>query len=609
MPERLPRPLALARRHSALLAALFVLLAAFAAPYLVPADPDSAVFRVGTLGALLLLACFLPVRTALERHNARDLACGFFFALIFAVCVELGCELGHYGELLPGMGSLLRRLAVPVMAAPLLGALSSFLFALAPLRAHTPRRMPFGAFFALLALCYGAVLLALWPGVISYDFAHEIRQYGSGVYEAAHPVFHTLLLGTIYRIGEALFGSMTAGAALYSVVQLLAVAALYAWACAFLSRRVPLPVTLVAAAGFALLPFHGVLAVSTAKDPLFSALCVALCLLLWEVAEDPAAFLTSRPRLVRFAAVCLLLSLLRHNAVFATLPACLCMLLCARGRRSPSPSAPAERPSSPVLYRRRAAALCLVTLVLCAGVPKGLEALLGAEKTPGSELMSIPCQQLMRTAQRANLTEAERAEISAWFSDATHTYRPHCADPAKGGNFDFGRYQRSPRAFWSMYLRYGVRHPRIYLEAFLENTIGLWYPGDTSHAHALSGEQNEFIYMNTVYPFAEGEYDIEARSLLPALQRLLYSTMHKARHERYAFIAALFCPATYSFVLLLTTLLLAKRGQRRLALTTLPLWGILLSVLFSAGVFVRYAYPIMSGAPLLLALALFERRD
>ena len=32
MPERLPRPLALARRHSALLAALFVLLAAFAAP-------------------------------------------------------------------------------------------------------------------------------------------------------------------------------------------------------------------------------------------------------------------------------------------------------------------------------------------------------------------------------------------------------------------------------------------------------------------------------------------------------------------------------------------------------------------------------------------------
>ena len=62
-------------------------------------------------------------------------------------------------------------------------------------------------------------------------------------------------------------------------------------------------------------------------------------------------------------------------------------------------------------------------------------------------------------------------------------------------------------------------------------------------------------------------------------------------------------------MLLLATLLLVMRGQRRLALATLPLWGILLSVLFSAGVFVRYAYPIMSGAPLLLALALFGRKD
>ena len=33
------------------------------------------------------------------------------------------------------------------------------------------------------------------------------------------------------------------------------------------------------------------------------------------------------------------------------------------------------------------------------------------------------------------------------------------------------------------------------------------------------------------------------------------------------------------------------------------------ALLFSAGIFVRYAYPIMSGAPVLLALALFRRED
>lgn len=578
------------RKHAAPLTILSALLAALAAPYLIPENPDSAVFRSGALGCVLLAAAAFPAWEALCRAGRRTLVCGLTWGLLLATALSLGAELLVYDGLLPGMGSLLRRLAVPVMAAPLLGALFSFGFALGPRKETHIREIPFAAFFLLLALCYDAVLLALYPGVISYDFAHEIRQYRSGVFEAAHPVFHTLLLGTIYRIGEALFGSMTAGAALYSAVQLLLMAALYAWACVFLSRRVPLGVTLTTAACFALLPFHGVLAVSTAKDPLFSALCVVLCLLLWEIAESPAAFAQSRARIARFAAVCLALSLLRHNAVFATIPACIVVLLLCR------------------TARRRAAAVCLATLVLYAGIPKGLETLLGAQKTPGSELMSIPCQQLMRTAEYAPLSEEEYAEINEWFSNATFRYRAQCADPAKGGNFDFARYQRSPRSYWSMYLRYGLRYPRIYLEAFLENTRGLWYPGDTSHAHSLSTEENKYIYLNTTYPFAEGEYDIEAHSLLRPLKRLLYPSTHDSRHERFAFIAQLFCPATYTFLMLFVTLLLLHRRERYLALCLLPLWGLLLSLLFSAGVFVRYAYPIMSAMPVLLALAAFAKR-
>lgn len=92
--------------------------------------------------------------------------------------------------------------------------------------------------------------------------------------------------------------------------------------------------------------------------------------------------------------------------------------------------------------------------------------------------MSIPCQQLMRTAERAPISEEEYAEINTWFSDQTHRYRPHSADPAKGGNFDYARYQADPSAYWSLYFRYLKRYPAIYLEAFLDNCMGLWYPDD-----------------------------------------------------------------------------------------------------------------------------------
>lgn len=578
----------LIRRYAIPLSVLSVLLLAFSAPYLIPENPDSPIFRSGTLGLILLCASFLPVYRAFSQHDMRALLYGGAFGLIFAACLSLGSELTAYDGLLPGMGSLLRRAAVPVMAAPSFGALASYLFALSP-RETTARRKPIPAlaFFVFIALCYGAILLAFWPGVITYDFQHEMNQYTTGEYFAAHPVFHTLFIGGLYQLGEALFGSMTAGAALYSAVQLLLLAAMYAWACAFVQQRVHSRVVpLALAAFFALLPMHGVLAISTAKDPLFSGLCVILCLLLWAFAENPEDFLRSPKRVICFTLCCLGLALLRHNGAFAFAPACLALVLAAKGCRA------------------RAAGLCAGALALSMLVPLGLETAVGAQSIPSAELMSIPCQQLMRTAEYTNVTEDEFAELNSWFSNATYRYRKHCADPAKGGNFAFDRYQENPDAFWSMYLRYGKKYPRTYIEAFLENGVGLWNPDDVSHAHAMGGEDYDFVYLQTEYYF---DYDIQIKSLLPALRKSVYQSTHNSVHEKYPVIAQLFCPATYSFVLLFTTLLLCKRGQKRFALTTLPLWGIFLSILFSAGVFIRYAYPLMSGAPVLLALALHSK--
>lgn len=582
-------PISLIRRYSGFASAASVCAAVVAAPYLTPVNPDSAVFRSGTLGAILLLAAYFPVKNALDRHSLRTLLYGSAYALIFALCMGVGCEMSVYDGLLPGMGSLVRRFAVPVLAAPLLGALFSYVFAYSPARKQESAiRIPYIAFFLLFAACYSAILLALYPGVISYDFAHEHQQYTTGQYLAAHPVFHTLFLGSIYRLGEMIGGSMTAGAAAYSMVQLLLLAAMYAYACVFVQRRVRRPLVVLAlTACFAFLPFHGTLAVSTAKDPLFSGLCVLLCAWLWEIIEVPEAFLASRVRMLRFIVCCLLMALLRHNSVFATVPACIVLPFICKSSRM------------------RALGVAFAALLVCLLVPRGLEMAVGAEKIPSSEMMSIPCQQLFRTAEYGGVSEAEYEEINTWFSHATVRYKPHCADPAKGGNFDFARYQAHPEDYWAMYLRYAKAHPRVYVEAFLANSMGIWYPGDTSHAHSLSGEEMDFIYLNTVYPFPEGEYAIEPRCLFPALREPLYRSMHHSDHERYAFYSALFCPATYTFLMLLCTMLAFCRREKRKALCLLPLWGIFFSILFSAGVFVRYAYPMMAAVPVLLCLMLW----
>ena len=581
------------KSHRSTLLTLFsVLAAAFAAPYLVPGDPDAQVFRNGVLPALLLLAAAYPVHAAFEKHPTRALKYGLFLGLVFTFFLGVGSELMFYDQLLPGMGSLIRRFAVPCMATPLVGALFSYLFAL-PRRAPgaSRRQLPYLFYFLVFALSYGATLLAFFPGIINYDFEGEIVQYLTGEYLASHPIFHTVLTGVLYRLGTLVFGSATGGAATYSVFQLLCLSAMFAWCCCFLQKRVPLWATLLLTAAMAILPYNGVLAISTIKDTLFTGLCAMLCLTLWEIAESPEAFLSRKRNLARLFGICLTMSLLRHNAVFATLPALLVViLLCRNGRK-------------------KAVAACAVTLLFCLAAPRCLQYATHAKALLSSELMSVPCQQLMRTASRAtDLTEEEYDEISAWFSDAIHRYRPSYADPAKGGNFDLERYNEHPEAYWSMYLKYAKRYPRIYVEAFLANCMGIWYPDDTTHAHTMDSEEWDFVYLKTgnIVPEIVGE--VNAHSYLPAYRTWIYNSMHHSRHENVPLYAQLFKPSTYVYLMLALTLLLRYRREKKFALCTLPAWGIIFSLLFSACILVRYSYPFMTCAPMFLLLVLFSDR-
>lgn len=581
------------KSHRSTLLTLFsVLAAAFAAPYLVPGDPDAQVFRNGVLPALLLLAAAYPAHAAFEKHPARALKYGLFLGLVFTFFLGVGSELMFYDQLLPGMGSLIRRFAVPCMATPLVGALFSHLFVL-PRRAPgaSRRQLPYLFYFLVFALSYGATLLAFFPGIINYDFEGEIVQYLTGEYLASHPIFHTVLTGVLYRLGTSVFGSATGGAATYSVFQLLCLSAMFAWCCCFLQKRVPLWATLLLTAAMAILPYNGVLAISTIKDTLFTGLCAMLCLTLWEIAESPEAFLSRKRNLVRLFGICLTMSLLRHNAVFATLPALLVViLLCRNGRK-------------------KAVAACAVTLLFCLAAPRCLQYATHAKALLSSELMSVPCQQLMRTASRAtDLTEEEYDEISAWFSDAIHRYRPSYADPAKGGNFDLERYNEHPEAYWSMYLKYAKRYPRIYAEAFLANCMGIWYPDDTTHAHTMDSEEWDFVYLKTgnIVPEIVGE--VNAHSYLPAYRTWIYNSMHHSRHENVPLYAQLFKPSTYVYLMLALTLLLRYRREKKFALCTLPTWGIIFSLLFSACILVRYSYPFMTCAPMFLLLVLFSDR-
>ena len=257
--------------------------------------------------------------------------------------------------------------------------------------------------------------------------------------------------------------------------------------------------------------------------------------------------------------------------------------------------------------RKKAIVFCAFMLLLCLSTPRLLQTVTNATEILSSELMSVPCQQLMRTAARASdLTEEEYNEISAWFHGAIHRYRPSYADPAKGSNFDLERYSEHPEEYWSTYFKYAKRYPRIYIEGFIANCMGIWYPDDTTHAHTMDSEEWDYVYLKTGNIVPEMVGEVKAHSYLPAYRNWIRNSTHHSNHEDVPLYAQLFKPSTYVYLLLILTMLLFHRRERRLALCTLPIWGIIFSLLFCACILIRYAYPIMTCVPMLLLLILFS---
>lgn len=571
------------RRHSAALALPAVLAAAVAAPYLIPENPDSAVFRSGVLGVILLAAAYLPVREAYARADRRTLVCGLFYGFFFAVALSLGSELRVYDGLLPGLGPAVRRAAVPVLATPLFGALAAraMLCKVRPSKKGRLARLPVWAFAAVLLVCWLPLLLAYFPGMINYDFPGQYGQHLSGQYSRLHPLLHSLLANAVITLGERLV-HRTFGLFLLTALQMTLFALSLGYACAFVQRRgAPQTAVALLTALFSLHPVFSVMALSTTKDTLFAASLLVLSLETWALLEDPRAFLAQKGRCARYVLWSVCAGLLRNNGVFS-----LALLL----------------PGAAVAARGARRGVCRLA-GLCAGACAlaflALNVALHPTPMYSFQLYSVPAQQLVRAYNLGEMSDADREALKGWYtSELGLEVHPHLADPAKG-YLDEERLGEHGGEFLSLWARNALRNPRVYAEAFLLLNMGTWYPDDVSHASVYQ------VYPEKGYLQTQ-EYDVEGMEtfcLLPKVRAFYERICRYNGYLKFPLLPVLFCTASPLWALLWTVAALVARRKTRLLPAALGALGVSLSVLFGACTLARYALPLFCLAPALALLA------
>lgn len=446
-------------------------------------------------------------------------------------------------------------------------------------------------------LCWLPVFLAYYPSVFAYDAEGQLYQVIAHDYSTHHPLLHTIFLGAFFKLGGMLPGSYPAGMAVHSVVQMIMMAAAFGYTIAYLyCKGVSAYLRYALFLFYALFPTNSVLALSTTKDVLFSALVLLYTVTLhrivtWQersgVGNDADSGGVKKRNWIMYVLWAVLLLLFRNNAVYAfvlTLPIVSLGYVRMKGEKT--------------VEWKKYMIYTIAALIISAAGSAALKAATGAYNGSPREMLSVPLQQMARTRVKAEeaLTPEMQEELekylpSEWVFAA---YNPYLADPVKNRAV----IHDDPAGLIKTWIKLGVKHPQIYIDAFLDNSIGYWFIEDRTHAQIYGiGTESGFGYLSTDNRTMPAGYEVTEHSYLPGLRAFMERIVSDNSYQKLPVIRLIFAPAFYWWMLCMYMAVVIYRRKYRLLLPVVFLVIYYMTLLLSPTVLIRYMYPFVVTVP------------
>lgn len=557
---------------------------------------------------LFLAVCWLAgaflfyrlIHRLLCQPDARLIRHALFWGALMAVAYVMGTRLRTDETIFGGAESVLKSIAtavcLTVLAASCTAPILKYKEPVGKGESDPEKRYPLWKlrlFYAgVIFLCWMPVFLAYYPSVFAYDAEAQFFQVIGVHYNTHHPLLHTLFLGTFFRLGGAL-GSYSLGMAVHSVVQMLLMASVFAYVLSYLyEKQIKRWQRMVLLAFFALFPTNSILALSTTKDVLFSALVLLYTITLYRMICERKMHIDKRDAAV-YVILAVLMQLFRNNAVYAFVISVPFVLL-GYWKWHVQKDGDKKTAGGAGRYLVLSAA-ALLLFIICS---MGLQTAVHAHKGSPREMLSVPLQQMARTRVEKEeqiepgLRQALEEYIpSKWVFAA---YDPHLADPVKGR----AEIRDDPAGLLKTWVKLGLKYPTVYIDAFLENSVGYWYLEDISHAQIYGiGTESGYGYLSTETRTLPAGCEIIPHSYLPGLRTLMEKIVSDNAYQKLPVLRISFAPAFYWWML---CMYMAAAIYRRKYIMLLPfffLTAYYLTLLLSPTVLIRYMYPFVVTVP------------
>lgn len=444
--------------------------------------------------------------------------------------------------------------------------------------------------FFFLLLCWLPVLLAVYPGFFVYDAQEEWVQVASRTFTTHHPLVHVLMLGGIICAVHKFTDSYNLGIACYMIVQMMIVSGGFTYLlCYMRKKRVNRVIRLLSLFYFAFFPVIVMFTLCSAKDTLFTVALLMLLLALLNMGSNTEEFFSSIKQKLFFVLSAAAMMLLRKNGVYAFMVMAVVLLIYHKK------------------YLKKMLILFAAAFLTYFLINVGLTAVLHAEGGENQEILTVPIQQLTRT-YKFNPEAFEPEDVATLHEilpeDALVLYNPKLSDPVKV-NFQNQTFAADKSKYIGLWMRIGLKKPLSYINAWLANSYGFWYP-DTVIDVYTGNTVFTFTYKDSSYFGYEVEEPGFRDSKIPWLDEAYRKLALEISQEKIPIYSMLYSPGGIFWGIAFVFAYVLYRRKYHLVIPYLMVILVWLTVLLGPTYLPRYVLIFWFGLPLFVAMMMEE---
>lgn len=433
--------------------------------------------------------------------------------------------------------------------------------------------------WGFIILCWTPYLLRFFPANITPDSMSQIMQ-GLGLINLTnhHPIFHTGIISIAMNIGKTL-GNYNIGGAIYSIVQMIIMSGIFAYTIYYMSKKnINIMIRLLTFIFYAIYPVHALYSMTMWKDILFGGVMLLFTINLCELVTNSENYFKSKKNIMLLILNMIFVFLFRNNGIYVII-----LLL----------------PFTIILLRKYYKKLLVafsIVILLYIAINGPIFKLFNIQKGSTREALSIPLQQFARVTRdhKNTLTEEEKNSIYKFLpvENLDELYYEKISDNVKS-HFNDEAFTNNKLEFIKLWIRLGIKYPRTYIESFLCNSYGYWYP-----------EALHWVVSKEVY---QSNNEIESKLQLkqsPIIKNSLIDKLAESTINRKIPVICMIYSVGFTFWIFLTMLgYNVYKKEYKKCLIYLPILFLWLTCLASP-VYCefRYIYSLFTCIPLLIGI-------